>query len=403
MDRRAVEKQKKRVTLIAALVNLLLGSGKIVIGFNGHSEALVADGVHSFSDLLSDLLILVAIKFGSRDADAEHPYGHARFETLATVILGVLLLMVAGGIVWDAMERLSLDEHLVPDALVMVMAIISIASNEWLYYYTRLVAKRTRSQLLMANAWHHRSDSVSSVVVVAGVVGTQLGYSFSDSVAAIVVALMVGKTGFSILLGSLQELVDTALPTSQVDQIRTAICSVEGVNAVHSLRTRHMGSEALVDTHILVNPKITVSEGHLIGDAVRSSVMLECEEVADVLVHIDPEDDKCQAENDGLPLRREVVKQVKAYWKWLEVAEKIEKINLHYAQGKVEIEVMLPFSAINESNTVEQIEQQLAGVESELDFISVVRVYYTSRGPRRNNKVCGSERRSGTDSSSEDI
>jgi len=185
-------RQKSRVTVIGALVNLFLTAIKIFFGIIGHSAALIADGIHSLSDLLSDLVVLMAIKLGGREADYNHPYGHRRFETIATVALGGGLILIAGGISVDVGERILHPSHLlIPDKNTLGIAMISILANEWLYQYTKRIGKQTRSKLLLANAWHHRSDALSSVVVLIGIGAVLAGYTYADAIAAIIVALMV--------------------------------------------------------------------------------------------------------------------------------------------------------------------------------------------------------------------
>nr|WP_305909203.1 cation diffusion facilitator family transporter [Methylomarinum sp. Ch1-1]MDP4522096.1 cation diffusion facilitator family transporter [Methylomarinum sp. Ch1-1] len=241
-DADQLAKLKTRVSYVAAAVNVFLTLIKISVGVFGQSAALIADGVHSLSDLLSDLFVIVAIKMGSREADYEHPYGHRRFETIATVLLGLGLIVIAGGIAWDVSERiLHPDRLLIPSRETMGIALISILANEWLYQYTRRIGEQTRSKLLLANAWHHRSDAISSVIVLFGIAAVLLGYPAADAFAAIIVALMVAKIGLTLVLESINELVDTSLPEPLVNEIRRAIKTTDGVRGIHLLRTRQMG------------------------------------------------------------------------------------------------------------------------------------------------------------------
>ena len=178
-------KTARRVTWVGAIINLVLSILKIIVGIIGHSAALVADGVHSLSDLASDWLVLLASKHGAQPADDEHPYGHARIETAATVVLGTMLMIVANGIAWNAVERsLAEDELLTPSFLAIGIAILSLTSKEWLYQYTMKAARSIRSKLLEANAWHHRSDAISSLVVLVGIAGAMVGYPVLDAIAA---------------------------------------------------------------------------------------------------------------------------------------------------------------------------------------------------------------------------
>lgn len=333
----------RRVTLVGAVINLLLSIGKIVIGVIGGSPALVADGIHSLSDLLTDIMVVWAAKHGSKDADDDHPYGHGRIETVFTVALGVVLLLVAAGIVYDAISRLFHPERLTdPGVLALVMAGISVVSKEILYQYTLRVAKRIRSNLLKANAWHHRTDAISSIVVIVGIGGTMAGLPYLDAIAAAVVGLMIAKIAWELGWHAVHELVDTALEAERVEAIRRVIQSVDGVNELHTLRTRRMGADALVDVHIQVDPLLSVSEGHHISERVRQKVVHEIDEVQDVLVHIDPEDDEQIALSAHLPSRQVLLARLREFWQDSAAAAHIRRVTLHYLDGRLRVEVYLP-------------------------------------------------------------
>ncbi|EDN66127.1 Cation efflux protein [Beggiatoa sp. PS] len=292
---------------------------------------MIADGLHSLSDLISDGVVLIAAKYSTLDADTNHPYGHARFETLATVAIGGLLFIVAIAMLIDAARRL-FDPTLLlqPTTISLVIAMLSIVIKEALYQYTTYIAKRVRSQMLRANAWHHRSDAISSVIVFLGIVGSMAGVSWLDAVAAIGVSMMIAHIGFQLGISGVSELVDTGLNSQQLSDITEIIVSVDGVKTLHELRTRRMGANALVDVHILVNPCLSVSEGHHIGERVRIRLIEEMDEVADVLVHIDPENDESEKPNLQLPLRDEIVAGLRQRWQSLQATDTIEKITLHY-------------------------------------------------------------------------
>lgn len=335
-------REMRKVTLVGSAVDLLLGTSKIFFGVVANSQALIADGVHSLSDLVTDFLVLFAAKHSHRAADKEHPYGHGRIETVATVILGVSLTLVAIGISYDAIRRLLTPELLLhPGVLALVVALISVLSKEAIYQYTVRVARRLRSKLLLANAWHSRSDALSSVIVMIGVGGAMAGFPWLDAVAAVAVAAMIAKIGWNLLWKNLQELIDTALDPEQVEAIRRSITRLDGVRALHMLRTRHSGSDALVDVHILVDPRLSVSEGHQIGEAVRVSLIERFDEITDVTVHIDPEDDELGSPCDHLPLRNEMIQRLESRWHGLELGGRVSKVMLHYLGGKVHVDVYL--------------------------------------------------------------
>ncbi len=331
----------RKVTLIGSVIDLLLGVGKIIVGVVSDSHALFADGVHSLSDLATDFLVLFAAKHSHREADTEHPYGHGRIETLATVALGVALVAVAVGISIDGYQRMSGDVVIRHGVLALLTALLSVLSKEWIYQYTVRVGRRLRSNMVIANAWHSRTDAISSVIVIVGVGGAMAGFPYLDGVAAIAVALMIAKIGWDLLWKSLQELIDTALEPEMVEEIRQAILAVDGVRACHMLRTRYSGSDSLVDVHILVDPALSVSEGHQIGERVRKHLSEQVEHVADVTVHIDPEDDEDTSPCDRLPLRDEIESRLHREWQQAGLDEEVERVVLHYLDGKVHVEVFL--------------------------------------------------------------
>ncbi len=370
-------REARHVTLVGSAVDLVLGVTKIFVGFVGNSQALIADGVHSLSDLATDIIVLFAMKHGSRAADEEHPYGHGRIETLATVVLGVALLAVAIGIAYDASLRL-LNPELLPQPgwLALSVATISIVAKEAIYHYTLRVANRLNSQLLRANAWHSRSDAISSLVVVIGVIGAMNGVVWLDAVAAITVGAMVGKIGIGLAWHSSQELIDRAMEPEQVTNIRTAILSVNGVKALHMLRTRRMANDGLVDVHILVEPKSSVSEGHLISERVRQAVMEKVDGITEVMVHIDPEDDEVSAPSHGLPMRDEVLTLLRQRWQDIEEASNIEHVRLHYLDGKIHVEVSLPLEKMRDIDQARALAQQLVRLAEEEDNIADIQVSF---------------------------
>lgn len=341
LDQRKSE--TNRITLWGVAVNLVLSIIKIIGGIFGHSQALLADGLHSLSDLASDGMVLLAAKHAGEDADEDHPYGHARYETLATVALGILLIGVAAGIGFDAISRLN-AETLPPEPqlFTLLIAAISIFSKEILYHATKHVALKVRSQMLLANAWHHRSDAVSSIIVFIGIGGTYFGYPYLDAIAALLVALMIGKIGLDLARQSVQELVDTALEPEVVEQIKQTILAIDDVQELHMLRTRRMGHNALVDVHIQVSPRLSVSEGHHISESVEKALIDRFDQINDVTVHIDPENDETAASCKHLPLRSELLQALMSEWKQHDALKHIDDVTLHYLDGQVSVDAYLP-------------------------------------------------------------
>jgi cation diffusion facilitator family transporter len=368
-----IAKLKSRVTYIGGAINVFLTLLKIGFGLLWNSAALVADGVHSLADLVSDALVLVAIKLGAKEADPEHPYGHRRFETMVTAILALSLIIVAGYIAWDGIAHLLHPETLsIPDVKTMGIATISILGNEWSYHYTKRIADQTRSKLLLANAWHHRSDSMSSVVVLFAIGAVLLGYPIADVIAAIIVGLMIAQMGLKLFLECIRELVDTSLPAEFITEIRAEIKQTAGVCGIHLLRTRQMGEDAYIDAHIIVNSRISVSEGHAIGDAVRDNLIARFDDVVDVLVHIDAENDEYKHKIKPLS-RQEVQGYLQRYLPGLH--ELVTDFRLHYLDNHIEIELIFSLEQISPEQIV-QIKQQCLQITAEVANITQIFLFF---------------------------
>ena len=348
----------RRVTVIGGIFDLLLGVIKIIVGSIGHSHGLVADGVHSLSDLATDGLVVWAAKHGTQEADAEHPYGHERIQTIATVMLGLALMIVALGIAYNAVIRLASAETLsTPGNATLVVAFISILVKEWVYQYTNRVARRIKSKLLQANAWHSRSDALSSIVVLVGIVGSMAGINYLDAVAAIGVAAMIIHVAWRLGWDSVHELIDTGLDKKHLENMRNSMLSVADVKDIHQLRTRRMGNQVIADVHVIVEPEISVSEGHRISEEVERVLMKELDDPTDTTVHIDPEEDQI-APPAFLPLRSELMPELKNNWS--EICDiPIERVALHYLGNRISVELFLSADHINETKILKQYALQL--------------------------------------------
>ncbi len=369
--------ESKRVALVGALVNLLLAVVKISIGFSARSQALIVDGIHSVSDLLSDLLVWYAAGHASHGPDEKHPYGHGRFETAATLALGGMLVLVSGGIIWDSVERLFVSEELwQPKPLALYAAGFSIVANEALFWYTLLVSRRINSDLLRANAWHHRTDAISSVVVLVGIGGALLGFVYLDLVAALIVGIMVAKIGWDLGWGAMQELVDASLDEETVDRIRQIINDIHGVRSIHLLRTRRQGHEAMADVHVQVAPWISVSEGHIISMAVENRIKQGIDEMTDVVVHIDPEDDEQAPTCKGLPLRDQALQELREAWQHLGCLGQERRILLHYLSGKIQVEVFYPKSCYQDAQTVDAMRESMLKSLEDKPYYKDVTLYF---------------------------
>ena len=354
-------KASRHVTRVSVAANVFLSVAQLIIGVIGHSQALVADGMHTLSDVITDFMVLFALKHGRKAADAEHPYGHGRIETAVTMILGAMLFAVGVGIAVRAGLRLTDPEpFVIPAVITLWVAVTTIFAKEGLYRYTIRTANRYDSNLLRANAWHHRSDAVSSLIVVIGIGGSLIGFGYLDAAAAIVVAFMVAKVGFDLARQALRELIDTGLESEHLDSIRKTILSVCGVKALHLLRTRRVGGRALVDVHIIVDDKLSVSEGHQISETVRAKLIDEIGPVADVMVHTDTEEDIYRPSCADLPLRDQVLKRLDRYFQEIPEAKQIERTTLHYRNDRIDIELLLPLSAVADMDAARKLRQRFA-------------------------------------------
>ncbi len=349
-----------RATWISATLNLSLTLAQLVVGWLAHSQSLVAHGLHSFSDLLSDFLVLYANRKGSDPADREHPYGHARVETAATLILGASLAIIGFGILWEATLRLQRVAELpAVELLALWVAMFTAASKEILFRYLLSVAERLRSPMLAANAWHTRADAASALVVVVGIAGALMGWTFLDLLAAAIMGFMILRMGLKLSWESLRELIDTGLDRERVEAIRRTLRDTPGVLGLHDLRTRRMAHQALVDAHILVDPRISVSEGHRLGEQARQRVLARYPEVSDVLVHIDAEDDQvlmsdCASLPDRDALMAHLIDLLGTE------APHIERTLLHYLGDRVEAEVFLPLETCLDPARMAVLEQRIA-------------------------------------------
>jgi len=295
--------QVRRVTLWGLVVNLLLAAIKFLFGIVGASHALVADAVHSLSDLVTDVAIVVGAGFWSAPADAEHPYGHGRIETLITSAIGILLGGVGVGLGYRAILTLPQWHDSRPGWIAFAAACLSIVAKEVLYRWTARVGKRVRSSALVANAWHHRSDALSSVPVAVAVLGTHIRpeWGFLDHIGAVVVSVLILHAAWEITWPALRELIDAGASEQERRAILELALDTGGVQSVHKLRTRSIGPGFQVDLHVLVEPELSVREGHAIAGVVKERLLNKGPNVIDVLVHVEPYDADHHKRATGAP------------------------------------------------------------------------------------------------------
>ncbi len=365
----------RRVTLTGAAVNCVLAGLQITFGLLGKSQALLADGIHTLSDLSSDFIVLYASRRASKAADEDHPYGHGRIETLASMLLGAILAMVGVSIGIRGVGSIFNPASANPEAITIVFAGLAIVAKEGLYHYTVRAARDTHSSLLEANAWHHRSDALSSIVVVIGISAQLLGIAHMDAAAAIVVAGMISWMGFRLGRKALNELIDTGLDFELVEAMRRAMLANASVVGIHNLRTRSMGGLGYIDAHIEVDPGLTVSEAHYIAHKIEHQTKQQFPRIIDVQIHIDPLDDAIKASMLArLPHRSIIEQDLQRAWAGVSERERVVQTRLHYLGKLVEIDLVLPASMCIPSHAagIARLQDKAA----ELDYIGNVNVYY---------------------------
>lgn len=277
-----------RSTWVSVGVNVLLTLTQIAMGIVAKSQGLIADGIHSLSDLVADFVVLLASHHSRKDADEDHPYGHQRFENAASLVLGSLLLAVGLGMLWSAARKLESPES-VPTVHVVALWVAggALVAKELLFRYMLAVAKRVKSSMLVANAWHARSDAASSLVVGIGIIGNLAGYPILDPIAAAIVGFMVTRMGWSFSWDALHDLMDRAVDEQEVQAIRETLTGTPGVRNVHDVRTRKMGDLIVVDAHLEVDAQLSVEAGHDIAVEARRRVM-QRHRVLNLMTHVDP-------------------------------------------------------------------------------------------------------------------
>jgi len=289
-DQISTEGIVRRVTWLGLYVNLALAAIKFAAGILGRSQALVADAIHTLTDLTTDIAVIAGSHYWSRPPDDNHPYGHRRLETLVTVFIGVALIAAGIGIGWKAVSTLHELHGSPPGWIAVFAAVLSVVCKEIIYRWTAATGRRVKSTALAANAWHHRTDALSSLPVLVAVAGARIfpGWSFLDHLGAVVVSIFILHASFKIIWPGLSELIDVGVPTEIRKRIRDIALENESVLQVHDIRTRYISASIQVDLHIVVEGLITVREGHNIADDVKARIMEALPEVLDVVVHVDP-------------------------------------------------------------------------------------------------------------------
>ena len=289
-DKRTIaSRQIKSITYIGIAVNIALSVIKVVVGSLAGSLALLADGVHSLSDVATDVVVLLGLRLGSKEPDQSHPYGHGRAETFSAGLIALVLILVGGVMIYYATMAIARDEITAPRLAVLIAAIISIAAKEWLYKATQKIAVQSHSPALYANAWHHRSDALSSVAVFIGFISLEFGFGHGDQVAAIAVGLMIIWVGVRVVGDSLRELTEGAVDSDTVERIRDVINADSSIRQWHKLRTRTVGREVFLDLHILVDPDLNIAAAHEIAESLENALDEQITRPVNITVHIEPD------------------------------------------------------------------------------------------------------------------
>lgn len=356
-------REATRVTLVGMWLDIALGIGKIAGGLLGNSFALVTDGIHSLTDALSDVFVIIMARIGQTPPDEEHPWGHGRFETVGTIAMGVLFFTTAGILIFDSVQKLIEPNTLeIPAVSTIAIAMISVVSKEWIFHYTMNVANKLNSSLLKANAWHSRSDAFSSIAVVVGITGALLGYPWMDTLAAIVVALIIAKIGWELCADALRELVDTQVPKQRREQIEIEIVNVAGITGINNLRSRSSGGKVILELSLHVDPNISVCEGHGIGEKVSKTLTGQFSDIADVIVHIDPVTALPTLTSTILPTRGKMLALLKERWQELLTDKEIESVDLHYSAHGIGVNLIIKADIIA-APLAEELRQSISSLE----------------------------------------
>jgi cation diffusion facilitator family transporter len=366
----------QRQTIYSIIANLGLAIAKLVFGVLGKSSALIADGMHSFSDLLTDALVLISAKAAAKKADHDHPYGHKRIETASSQLIAWILIVVGVLFAWEIINAWLHGQTDHPHTIVWIVALISTLTNEILYRVMARAANKVNSKLLLSNALHHRADGWTSLIVVVGTLLSIYTPWHLDALAALIIAALIIKMGVKLAWDSMQELIDKAADDKTLQQIRSAILKTVGVNSIHQLRTRLYAGDIYIDVHILVNPFISVSEGHHVGERVEENILKNVKDATDITVHIDPEDDEICAPCAHLPAREEITNQFNCTCSELSHYSEIDNIVIHYKNGKIILDMYFKSQKIKHSDKLKQ--EYLENIQSKISQCSKINFFIIS-------------------------
>ena len=279
------------VSIVSIVVNFILSAGKLLAGIVGKSNAMISDAVHSASDVVSTIVVIVGVKMAEKKADQEHPYGHERMECVASILLAMLLGIVGAGIGISGIQKILSDNYenlVVPGLLPLIAAIVSIVVKEWMFWYTRAAAKKVNSGALMADAWHHRSDALSSIGSFIGILFARIGFPVMDPIASVVISICILKAAYDIFKDGINKMVDHSCDADTEDQIRSVALSISGVLGIDDLKTRLFGSKLYVDLEILADGELSLKKSHEIAEHVHTAIESNFPNCIHCMVHVNP-------------------------------------------------------------------------------------------------------------------
>ena len=283
------KRMANRVSIITIIINLVLSVLKFLVGFFGHSQALISDAIHSASDVVSTVAVMFGINLSDKKSDTSHPYGHERIECIFSIILAMMLFITGAGIGITAIKNIvSGAEIAIPSKIALIAATVSIAVKEWMYHYTKRAAKKINSSSMLADAWHHRSDALSSVGSLIGVGGALLGFTICEPIASIVICIFIGKASVDIFMDAVNRLIDRSCTDEEIEQIRECVMEIDGVKNIDKLMTRRFGSKIYVDLEISEDADMTLAEAHSIAELVHDNIEEKIPEVKHCMIHVNP-------------------------------------------------------------------------------------------------------------------
>lgn len=282
-------KKATRVSIITVIINTVLAIFKVIAGIVGKSSAMIADGIHTFSDIATTVVVIIGLKISNKDADEKHPYGHEKFEPEISKIVSLLLAGTGVFLAYNSIQILLSGNLDTPKPIALYAALTSIVVKEGMYWYTIITARKVKSIAMEADAWHHRSDAISSVGTLIGIAGARMGFKFLDPVAGVIVSLVLIKVGVEFYLKATGQLVDQSADDEVIEQIKEVAASIEGVKEINDLKTRKFGNKIYVDIEIQVDKRMTVEEGHHIANLVHDSIENTIEDVKHCMIHVEPD------------------------------------------------------------------------------------------------------------------